>query len=57
MHNTSEKMFFRADYSVWGPYLVEQLLRVIIKCFMGEHALIVVDTVPCGVEQLTGEFT
>lgn len=44
-------------YSVRGSYLVEQLLGVIIEGIMGEHAFVAVDTVPCGVEQLTGEFT
>lgn len=44
-------------YSVGGSYLVEQLLSVIVEGVMGEHAFVAVDTVPCGVEQLTGEFT
>lgn len=38
-------------------HLVKQLLCVIVKGFMGEHAFIIVDTVPCGVEKLTGKFT
>lgn len=44
-------------HTVRGSYFVEQLLSVIIESFMRKHAFVTVDTVPCGVEQLTGEFT
>lgn len=42
---------------VKGYYLVEQLLSVVIEGFMGEHTLVAIHTVACGVEQLTGKFT
>lgn len=38
-------------------HLVKQLLCVIIEGIMGEHAFIIIDTISCGVEKLTGEFT
>lgn len=38
-------------------HLVKQLTSVIIEGIVRKHAFIIIDTVPCGVEQLAGEFT
>lgn len=40
-----------------GSHLVEQLLGVVIKGFMGKHAFVVVDTLAGRVKQLAGKFT
>lgn len=44
-------------FEVGGSYLVKQLPSIIVEFLMGEHTLVTIDTLPCGVEQLTGEFT
>jgi hypothetical protein len=40
-----------------GTHLVEQVLGVVVEGVVGEHALVSVDTVPRGVEQLAREVT
>lgn len=57
VQNTIKYAFMAWEIGIQDTHLVKQLTSVIIEGFMRKHAFIIIDTVPCGVEQLAGEFT